>query len=379
VASPEAVLAGNAPGTGRDPRGTDTVTVMAFQEIPVVSFAEWNGAGANRAAFGDRLRALCHDIGFFRVIDHGVDPAFLDDYFGALREFFALPEPMKAHIDKVNSPWFRGWERVGAELTDNSVDYREQIDVWTELDPRPRDVRLAYLRLEGPNQWPAEDVCPGFRPLVERFQTEMGAIADQLLAAMGVGLGLPADHFARLFGGRRMSLVKLIHYPPTPSGGAGVNAHHDTGFLTLLWQHGVAGLQVRNQDGDWIDVPADGDAIVVNIGEMLQSMTGNYFVATTHRVITSTERYSSGYFHGPQLTTTLEALPLEQRYTEAVAASPHHREAGFMARRDELLAGSRGTTSTAAGTYGQQLWNYFTRSYPELVRRHHGDLVGSGG
>ena len=348
---------------------------MAFQEIPVISLAEWDSTDADRATFADRLRAICHDVGFFRVVDHGVDPAFLADYFGALTRFFALPEETKGQIDKIKSPWFRGWERVGAELTDNSVDHREQIDVWTELDPQPRDVEPAYLRLEGPNQWPDETTAPGFRHLVERYQTEMSAIADQLMAAMSVGLGLPADHLHQLFGERRMSLVKLIHYPPTPTGGAGVNAHHDTGFVTLLWQHGVAGLQVENQDGDWIDVPADGDAMVVNLGEMLQSMTGNYFVATTHRVITSTERYSSAYFHGPELTTPLQPLPLDQRYAEAVAASPHHRRAGFMARRNELLAGSRGTTSTSADTYGQQLWNYFTRSYPELVRRHHADVV----
>ena len=247
--------------------------------------------------------------------------------------------------------------------------------MWTELDPRPPDVEPAYLRLEGPNQWPDESIAPGFRRLVERFQTEMGAIADELLAAMSLGLGLASDHLYRVFGERRMSLVKLIHYPPTPAGGAGVNAHHDTGFVTLLWQHGVAGLQIENQDGEWIDVPADDDAVVVNIGEMLQSMTGNYFVATTHRVITSVERYSSGYFHGPQLTTALEPLPLDRRYVEAVAASAHHRDAGFMARRDELLAGSRGTASSAAATYGQQLWNYFLRSYPDLVKHHHPDLA----
>ena len=350
---------------------------MAFREIPVVSLAEWTDPGTDRAAFADRLRAICHEVGFFRLTDHGVDPAFLNDYFGALRAFFELPTPVKEEIDKINSPWFRGWERVGAELTDNRIDHREQIDVWTELDPRPRDVQPDYLRLEGPNQWPDDAAVPGFRRLVERFQTEMGAIADELMAAMSLGLGLPADHLHQLFGERCMSLVKLIHYPPTPPGGAGVNAHHDTGFLTLLWQHGVGGLQVRNQDDEWIDVPADDDAIIVNLGEMLQSMTGNYFVATTHRVITAAERYSSGYFHGPALTTRLAPLPLDQRYADAVAASAHHRDAGFMARRDELLTGARGTTSRSAETYGQQLWNYFNRSYPDLVRRHHADIAPS--
>lgn len=367
-----------APVTSAVLTPSDTVTHMAFHEIPVVSLEDWTSDDADRNRFAERLRSICHDVGFLRVVDHGVDPTFLEEYFGALEAFFALPEQTKAEIDKFKSPWFRGWERVGAELTDNSVDHREQVDIWTELDPQPPDMEPAYLRLEGPNQWPDDATVPRFRQLVERFQAEMGAIADHLMAAMSVGLGLRHDHLHDLFGERRMSLVKLIHYPPTPAGAAGVNAHHDTGFLTLLWQHRIPGLQVMNQDGDWIDVPADGDAIVVNLGEMLQSMTGNYFVATTHRVITSIERYSSAYFHGPQLSTRLEPLPLEQWYAEAVASSAHHSGAGFMPRRDELLSGARGTTSTSAETYGQQLWNYFTRSYPDLVRRHHADLAPVG-
>ena len=350
---------------------------VSFEQIPLLSLARWRADdAAQRAAFADDLCTTCHDVGFLRLVDHGVDPAFLDDWFAALEAFFALGDETKASIDKAASPWFRGWERVGAELTDARTDHREQIDVWTELPPRdPRDVDPTYLRLEGPNQWPDDDVLPGFRALVERFQAEMGAIATELLAAFEMGLGLSPGALGDAFGADGMSLVKLIHYPPTPPGEAGVNGHHDTGFLTLLWQHGVGGLQVQNRDGGWIEVPADDDAIVVNIGEMLQSMTGNYFVATTHRVITTEERHSSAYFHGPALTTPLVPLALDERFRAAVAASDHHREAGFMARRDELLDGARGTTSAPASTYGEQLWNYFTRSYPDLVARHHPDLV----
>jgi hypothetical protein len=46
-----------------------------------------------------------------------------------------------------------------------------------------------------------------------------------------------------------------------------------------------------------------------------------------------------------------------------------------MARRDELKAGRGVTSSTAAGVYGQQLWNYYVRSYPENVRAHYPDLI----
>ncbi|MGD9703529.1 MAG: 2OG-Fe(II) oxygenase family protein [Acidimicrobiia bacterium] len=171
------------------------------------------------------------------------------------------------------------------------------------------------------------------------------------MAAMCAGLGLAEDHLDRLFGERRASLVKLIHYPTTPPGEAGVNSHHDAGFLTLLWQHRVGGLQALNPDGQWIDVPLRDHAIVVNLGEILQAMTGNYFVATTHRVIAHEERLSSGYFHGPDLRTSLDPLPLGPRFAEAVAGSPHHRGAGFMATRDELLGGVSGTHSDRAGCY----------------------------
>jgi non-haem dioxygenase in morphine synthesis N-terminal len=58
---------------------------MAFHEIPVVSLAEWTSPGADRAAFADHLRSISHEVGFFQLVDHGVSPHFIDDYFDALR------------------------------------------------------------------------------------------------------------------------------------------------------------------------------------------------------------------------------------------------------------------------------------------------------
>jgi isopenicillin N synthase-like dioxygenase len=200
-------------------------------------------------------------------------------------------------------------------------------------------------------------------------------VASELMEVLSIGLGLEPDHLRHVFGERTLSFAKLICYPPTPAGEAGVNAHHDAGFLTLLMQHGVAGLQVLNPAGDWIDVPPRDDAFVVNLGEMLQQMTGNYVVATTHRVIATEARYSSGYFHGPALRTPLRPLPLGPEFAAAVAASPRHAGAGFMAKRHELLAGRGGTTSSSADVYGQQLWNYYLRSYPDNVRAHHPDVA----
>ena len=114
---------------------------------------------------------------------------------------------------------------------------------------------------------------------------------------------------------------------------------------------------------------------MVNLGENLQAMTGNCYVATMHRVIASEPRRSSAYFHGPDLRTHLAPLELAPRFTEAVAASPRHRETGFMARRDQLLSGESGVVGDRVDVYGEQLWNYHVRSYPDHVRRHYPDAL----
>ena len=293
----------------------------------------------------------------------------------ALRAFFALPIEVKERIEKKQSPWFRGWERIGSELTDNKVDFREQLDLSTEHTSRPRDTEPPYLRLDGPNPWLPETDLPGFHAVVEEFIDKMSALATEIMGILAVGLGLEQDAFRVAFGERPLSLVKLVSYPPTPAGMAGVNSHHDAGFLTLLLQHDEGGLQAMNPDGVWIDVPPTPHAFVVNLGEMLQAMTGNYLVATTHRVISPAQRYSSAYFHGPDLRTSLAPVELAPEFSAAVAASPWHRDAGFMAKREELLQGRSGTASETAPVYGQQLWNYYLRSYPDVVRRHYPELV----
>jgi isopenicillin N synthase-like dioxygenase len=349
----------------------------SFSSIPTLDLQAWTAGDADRQAqFASELLQICHETGFFLLVGHGVEQAWVDQYFAALREFFARPTETKLLIDKRLSAEFRGWEGVGAELTDNRVDFREQLDVCTENPHRERaDNQPAYFRLDGPNQWLPEQTLPGFSDLVREFMATMGTVADQLMAALATAFGLPSSHFSQVFGDRPFSLTKLIHYPESPQGEFGVNAHHDAGFLTVLLQNGVGGLQALNPNGEWIDVPPTPGTFVINLGEMLQEMTGNYVVATTHRVVATEERYSSAYFHGPDLTTSLDRLPLEARFSTAVAASPRHRDAGFMAKRTDLLAGTTGTVSPGAGVYGQQLWNYYTRSYPANMALHHGDLA----
>lgn len=351
------------------------MTGGGFSEIPVVDLGRSADApGSGSAGLADELREICHTVGFFIVVNHGVSAQLVDTVFAMMRRFFALSVDDKLRIDKRSSRHFRGWESEGAEYTNNRPDIREQIDVWTEWPARAADVTPDYLRLLGPNQWMPDELLPDHRDLTLQWFDELGALARHLMAILSAGLGLADGHLEAVFGDEQMSLGKFIRYPPTPAGQMGVNAHHDAGFLTILAAGSTPGLQVQSPDGAWVDVPVVPNSFVINLGEMLQAMTGNYFVATPHRVITATERFSAGYFHGPSLDTTLDRLPLAESFAAAVAASPHHDSAGFMARREETTAGVADMASTyKPGVYGEQLWNYFARSYPDNMATHYGE------
>ena len=134
---------------------------------------------------------ICHEVGFFQLVDHGVDTTFVDDYFDAIERFFALPDTHEVH-DREDQfavvPWMgacrRGTHRQPCRLP------RTDRRVGPICHPDRATCQPPYLRLDGPNQWLDESVLPGFRSLVERFQHEMGRIADQLMSAMCIGLGL---------------------------------------------------------------------------------------------------------------------------------------------------------------------------------------------
>ena len=352
-----------------------------FGQIPEVDLGPWLAAPQDpdkHAELLECLRHICHEVGFFYIINHGIDETEMARYLGALKAFFDLPELVKSAMDKSHSPHFRGWERLGSELTNNEVDYREQVDIGTEraaiVDPSP-----FYWCLVGPNQWPEEARLPGFQGIVLSFLEKLQAVAHRLLALMSASLGLEPGHIGKVFGDQPQPYCKLIRYPPTPGGSRGVGAHKDSGFLTLLLQDEVGGLQARNIAGDWVEVHPRPGRLVVNIGELLQIMTHNYFVATPHRVINQSPtavRYSSAYFYSPDLDTLLEPLPITRELVAAAQASERHRDAGLMTSRKAMLAGAGGIgQAEQVSRFGEKYWQRWVRSYPGIARKFYPQYV----
>lgn len=345
---------------------------------PIVDLHAWfHGGLQSRQSLAREIGRLCHGVGFFYIVNHGIPAAVSDNYLAAMKSFFALPLAAREAIDKRNSAQFRGWEKLASELTNNAADYREQLDIGVEAeaiaDPEPY-----YMALTGPNQWPDEDRLPGFRSTVNDYFERLSLLSTQLLRLMSLSLGLDETHIERVFGANPSPYLKLIRYPRTRAGGQGVGTHKDSGFLTLLLQDQQAGLEAQANDDSWYRVDPLPGSLVVNTGELLQLVTHNYFIATPHRVINRGRavRYSSAFFYSPDLNTRLDPLPIDPRCIEQARRSPRHSGEGLMASRAELAAGVGGMQSRSRPrVFGEKYWQRWVRSYPEIAARYYPGLI----
>jgi len=97
------------------------------------------------------------------------------------------------------------------------------------------------------------------------------------------------EPLSQMIHGSEQSLLRVLHYPPLPddvtAGAERASAHEDINLLTILPSSNEPGLQVKQRDNSWLDVPCDFGNLIVNIGDMLQEASGGYFPSTSHRVV----------------------------------------------------------------------------------------------
>jgi isopenicillin N synthase-like dioxygenase len=304
-------------------------------------------------------------VGFFYVTGHGVPASLQDEILGAAHSFFALPQEQRLEIENVNSPQFRGYTRTGTEYTAGNADWREQIDIGPEreaLDTSPD--QPAYLRLIGPNQWPSAQ--PELRSVVLRWQAEALRVSREVLRALAAALGQDEGYFDQWFDDEAAVHVKIVHYPPRAARDAdqGVGAHKDYGYLALLQQDEVGGLQVQREDGEWIDVSPVPDAFVFNIGEMLEIATQGYLRATQHRVVSpqpGVDHYSIPFFLGPRLDAVVEPLQLPEELAERIRGVTDDPD-------NPLLA-----------AFGENAVVGWIRSHPRVAERWWADVLAKQG
>lgn len=265
-------------------------------------------SGADRAGFVAELGAAARGPGFFLLSGHGVDTGLIDQIFGQARAFFALPDAQKQALSITRNPHNRGWAAIGTERLDETsslIDQKEAFNIGFDLPADdPRVVSGAPFR--GVNTWPEID---GFRTTMLDYFATVHALGCTLMRAVALDLGQPETRFQKDFD-EPMATLRLLSYPASDPGGIGAGAHSDYGALTLLLTDGVAGLQVKPRDGDWMDTPHVPGAFVVNIGDCLMRWSNDFYVSNPHRVLPpKTARQSVAFFLDPNPDAMIAALP----------------------------------------------------------------------
>ena len=281
-------------------------------DIPAISlnpFREGTEEGKRRvAAEWDRA---CREVGFIKIVDHGVPKEVIERCWSATEAFFERPIGEKLAV-KMTDDYPYGYNAMGGENLLASLDKDAET---------PGDLKEMFNVCLG-SDTPAADHPPPKWPVnAEREQAAYGAysralagLADTLYRVCALALHLDEEWFVPKNTQHR-DVVRAIHYPaqkppsvPKP-GQVRASMHTDYGALTILRLGGAfpGGLQVMGATGTWIDVSTtdEEDAFVINLGDLMARWTNDRWMSTPHQVRRHNERQSEGApSHRPATTAT---------------------------------------------------------------------------
>jgi len=264
--------------------------------IPVIDF--------NTNSYGellDKIREAYTTVGF-AVFTNSLTPKdqhTMNNWFHSMKDFFKLDDDTKLKYP-YQSETNLGYSKVGDENVDPTA---------------PKDMKESFnyndTRMDD-TLWPTE--IPHFR----QTALETIRIADDLTLRILKLFDDILDCGTTLVDAHRepFNTTRVIHYPAYTGEieprQMRIGEHSDYGTITLLWQiNDVPGLQVQDLDGNWHPVPYAENGVVVNIGDLLQRWTNDYFVSTKHRVVNThidQTRYSMPHFVDPKPGTIVQNL-----------------------------------------------------------------------
>jgi len=276
--------------------------------IPVIDF--------NSETVLDEIREAYTTVGFavFTNTLNEQDQQTMHRWFEDMKGFFELDlETKKQYSYQAQNNL--GYSVMGAENVDPTA---------------PKDMKESfnYNNTRMPEElWPKE---------VEGFKEnglETIRIADDLTLRILAKFDTILDTGTTLVDAHQdpYNTTRVIHYPayngPIEDKQMRIGEHSDYGTITLLWQiNDVPGLEVQDLGGVWHPVPYAEDGVVVNIGDLLQRWTNDYFVSTKHRVVNThihMQRYSMPHFVDPTPGTIVENLRNEPAKYEPIESKEY--------------------------------------------------------
>jgi isopenicillin N synthase-like dioxygenase len=300
---------------------------MRVEPIDLRPFRD--GSDADRRRVAEQFDHAARTSGFLSITGHGVDPDLCAEMLDVTAQYFDLPVTAKiAHFveDRAAN---RGYAPEGSEALAYSLgeaelptDLFEAFNCGLELtDEQLADPYFAAKRdtLFAENVWPSEPAT--FRGTWLTYLEAVDGVANEVMSAAAVALGMPVDHFVPYLD-KGPTVIRANNYQCRPGAGdplpnqMRMGAHTDYGSITVLLADPVPGLQICDDAGGWHDVvPAPG-SFIVNVGDLLAEWSNDRWRSTLHRVVPpptgidgAVRRRSVAWFQQPNWDAVIECLP----------------------------------------------------------------------
>ncbi|KIC43266.1 flavonol synthase [Ruegeria sp. ANG-R] len=261
-----------------------------------------------------QIMGACTSIGFLSITGTAITSESVDDVRTCVRAIFDVTEQRKWD-QAITRDNYRGYIPMGFFTPNDGSGPADKYEGYKLHQEVAQDAPIRQeCALYGPNLWPGE--VPQARDILLGYWTQLDRVADLLLGALEVGLGLKSSALRDAFR-MPMTNMTLLHYPPQApdESGYGIHPHKDTDALTIIAPDPVGGLEVQTRTGRWVTPDCPPGAFVVNIGDMLELWSGGRLKSTPHRVVNRSglERYTFPYFAVPRhdvvVAPLLPALP----------------------------------------------------------------------
>ncbi|XP_010558984.1 PREDICTED: protein DMR6-LIKE OXYGENASE 1 [Tarenaya hassleriana] len=289
-------------------RNSDKIKRKQNLKLPVIDFVEL--LGPNRPQVLQTLANACETYGFFQVVNHGIEGDISKNMIDVCKRFFELPYEARS---KYMSSDMSAPVRYGTSVNQN----KDNVFSWRDF--------LKLLSHPLPDYLPHWPSSPSdFRSLAATYAKETKHLFHMIVRAILESLHRTdaGDSPGNFYGDgdeaaeeleEGSQLVVVNCYPPCPEPELtlGMPPHSDYGFLTLLLQDDVEGLQILSGDGDWVTVDPIPGSFVVNVGDHLEIFSNGRYKSVVHRVLvnSSKPRISVASLHSFPMTSTVRPWP----------------------------------------------------------------------
>ena len=263
---------------------------------------------------GAKFAKSLRETGFAILKDHPITEDKIERMYGSWKNFFSDDEKLGYAPGEGEVHGYYGFKSENAKGSAHK-DLKEFFHVYEDR-PVPGAVE--------------EETRPFQREMLQIGETLLQWLDDNTPDDVKEKLSMP---MTKMVEGSTSNLLRIIHYPPIADdvepGEVRAAEHEDINLITLLVTGSEPGLQAKDTDGNWHDVPCQSGYITINSGDMLAKATHDHYPSTPHRVINPENQENRSRYSMPLFVHPKPDVQLDEKQTAGEYLDERLREIGL--------------------------------------------------